>query len=120
MKKQTFPYIATYANDDTSRALMVHEIKGQVLPNALQNAVVEAAKAVSDIAYDLKSVDSEFVDLLENLIGSHPVLATKCSLEASSEIALKTLHMLHKLRFSLLATRTRQKAEALRPKSTQI
>ena len=85
MKKQTRPYEVTTAEDGTIRALMVHEVYGNVLPNALQNALIEAAQAVSNLAYDLKIDDPDFDDLYEHLVEGCPVL----SKDYSSELASK-------------------------------
>ncbi len=109
MKKQTRPYEVTTAEDGTIRALMVHEVYGNVLPNALQNALIEAAQAVSNLAYDLKIDDPDFDDLYEHLVEGCPVLSKDYSSELASKVMLETLHQLHALRLSLLTTLRLQK-----------
>lgn len=110
MKKQTLPYEVTTAEDGTTRVLMVHQVYGNVLPNALQNAVIEAAQAVSDLAYDLKIDLPAFDDLSKHLLDGWPVMSKDCSSELASKVMLDTLHVLHSLRHTLLTTLRLQKA----------
>lgn len=108
MKKQTLPYQVTTAEDGTTRALMVNEVYGSVLPNALQNAVLETAQAVSDLAVALKIDLPAFDDLFEHLIDGLPVLQGECSSELIIKTMLNALHELHAHRLFLLTTRRLQ------------
>lgn len=104
MKKQTCPYELATAEDGTRRLMTVGEVYegNSLLPNALQNAVLEAVQAVGDLALTLKLDLPETSGRIEMLVQHWPVLRAGCASGLLNADVLTMLVELHSVRLALL------------------
>ncbi len=105
--KNTSHYMTTTDSHGYDRPLLIPEIYGSVLPNTIQNALIEVMSAIQELhdalAPGIKSATeiSQYLELSAKFIALSPVLQADIPMEVEAPM-LAALKLLHKERIALL------------------